>query len=65
MPAAGSPAKAALAARDTYLTVHSWEAGLAYPRPAQQRRLREVLGLTPAELLAELDESAAVGQAAA
>ena len=48
-----------------YQTVHNWEIGLAYPRPAQQRRLCEVLGVTPEELLAALDQSAAEGKAVA
>ena len=65
MPSTGSPAKGALAAGDTYQPVHSREADLPYARPVPQRRLREVPGVTPAELLAALDESAAVGKVTA
>ena len=36
-------------------TVQTWEAGTRYPRPAQLRKLCEVLGVTPADLLAALD----------
>jgi transcriptional regulator with XRE-family HTH domain len=39
-----------------YQTVQRWEAGTRYPRTAQLRRLCEVLGVTPEELLAALDE---------
>ena len=48
-----------------YQTVQRWENGTRYPRSAAQRRLCEVLGVTPEELLAALDESAAEGKAAA
>lgn len=48
-----------------YQTVQTWESGERRPRPAAQRRLCEVLGVTPEELLAALDESAAEGKAAA
>ncbi len=41
-----------------YQTVLRWENGQAYPRPAQLRRLCEVLEVTPAELLAALDADA-------
>ena len=46
-------------------SVQYWEAGTRYPRPAQQRRLREALEVSPEELLAALDQSAAEGKAAA
>ncbi len=41
-----------------YQTVQRWESGAAYPRPAQLRRLCEVLEVTPDELLAALAEQA-------
>lgn len=48
-----------------WVTAQRWEAGTRYPRPAQQRKLCEVLGVTPEELLAALDQSAEEGKAAA
>ena len=36
-------------------TVQTWEAGTRSPRPAQLRKLCEVLEVTPADLLAALD----------
>lgn len=48
-----------------YQTVQRWEAGEARPRPAQLRKLCEVLGITPSELLAALDETEAMGKLAA
>jgi transcriptional regulator with XRE-family HTH domain len=48
-----------------YQTVGSWEAGTARPRVAAMRKLCEVLAVTPDELLAALDESAAGGKEAA
>ncbi len=41
-----------------YQTVQRWEAGEAHPRPAQLRRLCDVLSVTPDELLAALDATA-------
>ena len=41
-----------------YQTVQRWESGVAYPRPAQLRKLCEVLEVTPDELLAALAEQA-------
>ncbi len=35
--------------------VQSWEAGEAMPRPANIRKLAEVLGVTPREVLAALE----------
>ena len=55
----------ALAIGVEYQAVQRWEAGTRYPRPAQQRKLAEVLGVTPEELLAALDQSTAEGKAAA
>ncbi len=46
-------------------TVQLWESGQRYPRPSAQRRLCEVLEVSPEELLAALDESAAVGKVTA
>ena len=48
-----------------WATAQRWEAGTRYPRPVQQRKLCEVLGVTPEELLAALDQSAAEGKEAA
>ena len=48
-----------------WVTAQRWEAGTRYPRPAQQRKLCEVLGVTPEELLAALDQSAEEGKAGA
>ena len=48
-----------------YQTVQRWEAGTRYPRTAMQRKLCEVLSVTPEELLAALDDSAAEGKEAA
>ena len=48
-----------------YQAVQRWEAGVRYPRPAQQRKLCEVLGVTPAEMLAALDQSREEGKEAA
>jgi transcriptional regulator with XRE-family HTH domain len=50
-----------------YQQVHRWETGQAYPRPAQLRKLCEVLEVTPDELLAALAEQgpAEEGKAAA
>jgi repressor LexA len=50
-----------------YQTVQRWETGQAYPRPAQLRKLCEVLEVTPDELLAALAEKAPAeeGKAAA
>ena len=36
--------------------VQKWEGGEARPRPANLRRLCEVLGVTPRELLAALEQ---------
>ena len=49
----------------TWGTVQRWEAGRGLPYPAQQRRLVEVLGISPEDLRAALDESAAEGKEAA
>ena len=50
-----------------YQTVQRWESGAAYPRPAQLRKLCQVLEATPDELLAALAEQvpAEEGKAAA
>ena len=48
-----------------WATAQRWESGARYPRPVQQRKLCEVLGVMPEELLAALDESAAEGKEAA
>ncbi len=48
-----------------YQTVQTWESGQNYPRPAAMRKLCEVLNVTPEELLAALEVSAAEGKAAA
>ncbi len=48
-----------------YQTVQLWESGQRYPRPSAQRRLCDVLEVTPEELLAALDQSAEEGKAAA
>ncbi len=41
-----------------YQTVQGWERGERRPRPAAMRKLCEVLGVTPAALLAALDADA-------
>ncbi len=41
-----------------YRIVGKWETGEARPRPANLRRLAEVLGVTPGEVLAALDQPA-------
>lgn len=38
--------------------VWEWENGLSQPRPAHQRKLVEVLKISPAELLQALEETA-------
>ena len=48
-----------------WATAQRWESGMRYPRPVQQRKLCEVLGVTPEELLAALDQSVAEGKEAA
>ncbi len=48
-----------------YQTVSEWENGHSRPRVAKMRQLCEVLSVTPDELIAALDESAAEGKAAA
>ncbi len=48
-----------------YQTVQRWESGESTPRPAAMRRLCAVLGVTPDELLAAVDEAAARGEEAA
>ena len=40
-----------------YQTVQAWEAGQHHPRTAALRRLVAVLGVTPDELLAALEEA--------
>ncbi len=39
----------------TWQTVSRWESGQGIPYPATQRRLIEVLGITPEEFFAALD----------
>jgi transcriptional regulator with XRE-family HTH domain len=46
-------------------TVSRWEAGESLPRPLAQRRLMEVLGVTPEEMLAALEASEAESKRAA
>jgi transcriptional regulator with XRE-family HTH domain len=48
-----------------YQTVQTWEAGTNTPRPAAMRRLCEVLGVSPEELLAAVEEAQAEGKVAA
>jgi transcriptional regulator with XRE-family HTH domain len=48
-----------------YQTVQRWENGTRSPRPAQLRKLCEVFGVTPDELLAALEGESAEGKAAA
>ena len=48
-----------------YQTVQTWEAGTNTPRPSAMRKLCEVLGVTPEELLAALEEQDPEGKAAA
>jgi transcriptional regulator with XRE-family HTH domain len=55
----------AKALETNYQTVQRWEAGEREPRAASKRRLCEVLGVTPEELLAALELSAAEGKAVA
>ena len=43
----------------TYQTVQRWEAGQSVPYPATQKRLVEVLSITPEELFAALDATEA------
>jgi len=40
-----------------YQTVQRWESGESTPRPAAMRRLCEILGVTPDELLAAVEEA--------
>ncbi len=49
----------------SYQAVQLWESGQNRPRPGAQRRLVEVLGVEPGELLAALDQTAAEGKVAA
>ncbi len=44
----------AAAVSTTYQTIQRWESGESVPRPTAQRKLCEVLGVTPDELLAAL-----------
>ena len=46
----------------TLQAVQHWEAGTRFPRPAQQRKLCEVLKVGPEALLAALDASAEAGK---
>ena len=39
-----------------YRRIQEWESGAASPRPVNQRRLAEALGVTPRELLTALEE---------
>ena len=41
-----------------YHMVQRWESGVSRPRPSALSKLCEVLGVTPAELLAALDADA-------
>jgi transcriptional regulator with XRE-family HTH domain len=40
----------------SYQTVQRWESGESMPRPPALRKLCEVFGITPDELLAALDD---------
>ncbi len=44
--------------------VQYWEAGTRYPRPAQQRKLCQILEVSPAELLRALEAGQEVKLAA-
>ncbi len=45
-----------------YQTLQTWESGQNRPRPAAMRKLCEVLGATPDELLAALDSQENMGK---
>ena len=48
-----------------YQTVQRWEAGLGLPYPRTQRKLIEVLGIDPEEMLAALDSAEQASKRAA
>ena len=49
----------------THQSVQRWEAGLGLPFPRTQRKLIEVLGIDPEEMLAALDSAERASKAAA
>lgn len=49
----------------TYQSVQAWESGQSRPRPGAQRRLCEVLQVSPDDLFAALDSSAQEAKIAA